>query len=571
MRRLVSALFGFFLSIAAFAQEERLQEFQSTILIDTSGLVTVSETIRYSTEISGKRGIIRSLPLSRLDNLGEEVKNEYSILSVKRDGNDSPYHTERENGHLSIYVGESSVYLDPGEYEYEITYSIPGQIRFFDTYDELYWNVNGTQWPFSVGKIRAEIFLPPGAELIQMACYTGQYGSTDQNCQSSSNGNLVTFEAGPLNPYENLSIAVGLSKGTIAPPPPPGFFQKIGYQVITGIMGLLILAYYLFTWSKYGIDPPKPTVIPNFDPPAGLSPASVGMMSKGYYWQDFVTASIVSLASKGYLRIEEKNKESLLGLFKQKEFELIKEKYPDSNLPKEEEKLLSLLFSSKDRITLNGKYDSTVEKAVQQFQSSLSSQWNPLIFKGFNLKFWILPFLLIAGYVVMLVMLEDYFVYGDKALLLVGFLGGNVILFLFYQWLIRKPAEEKLRLRAEIEGFKMYLSAAEEKMLQFSNPPEMTPEKFEKLLPYAMVLDVEEIWGEKFQNTLRRSSQNQEYHPTWYSGGMIQRAAFAHMLNSSLSNTISQSSHNPSSGGSSGSGGGGFSGGGGGGGGGGSW
>ncbi|HSF53979.1 MAG TPA: hypothetical protein VLA71_09520, partial [Algoriphagus sp.] len=74
-----------------------------------------------------------------------------------------------------------------------------------------------------------------------------------------------------------------------------------------------------------------------------------------------------------------------------------------------------------------------------------------------------------------------------------------------------------------------------------------------------------------FQNSLRMSTQNQEYRPTWYSGGMIQRATFAHMLNSSLSNTISQSSHKPSSSGSSGSGGGGFSGGGGGGGGGGSW
>ena len=569
MNRLPIFLLVFFQSLSVFSQEEKLQDFESIILIDTSGQITVSETIRYSTELSGKRGIIRSLPLTRLDNLGDEVRNDFSIVSVKRDGIDSPYHTERENGHLSIYVGESSVYLEPGEYEYEITYTIPDQIRFFEGYDELYWNVNGTQWPFSVGKISAEIFLPDGAELIQMACYTGQYGSTDQNCQSSENGKLITFEAGPLNPNENLSIAVGFTKGIIAPPPPPGFFQEYGYQLLTGILGLVLLGYYLFTWLKFGIDPPKPTVIPLFDPPAGLSPASVGMINKGFYWQDFVTASVVSLASKGYLRIEEQSKEFIFGLFKQKEFELIREKLPDSSLPKEEEKLLVSLFSVSSRIALNGKYDSTVESAVKQFHSSLGSQWNPLIFKGFNVKFWILPILLIAGYIVMLVMLEDYFVYREKALLLIGFLGGNIILFLVYQWLIRKPAEEKLKLRAEIEGFKMYLSAAEEKMLQFSNPPEMTPEKFEKLLPYAMVLDVEEIWGEKFQNILERSAQNQEYRPTWYSGGMIHRATFAHALNSSLSNTLSQSSHKPSS--SSGSGGGGFSGGGGGGGGGGSW
>lgn len=569
MKSLVFILLGFFLSLGAFAQEEKLREFNSEIRIDTSGLITVKETIIYSTELPGKRGIIRSLPLTRPNQDGNEVQNKFTIISVSKDGEKSPYHTERENGNLSIYVGDADVFLDPGVYEYEITYSIPGQIRFFEGYDELYWNVNGTQWPFSVGKISAEILLPPGAELIQKACYTGEYGSNEQNCQSSVDGNRITLEAGALNPYENLSVAIGFTKGIIAPPPPPGFFQLYGFQFLTALFGLILLGYYLFTWLKHGIDPPKPTVIPLFDPPASLSPASMGMVHKGFFWQDFVTASVVSLASKGYIRIEEQSKKSIFGLFKQKEFDLIRTKQSDESLPNEEQKLLTSLFPNQDRITLDGKYNPIVEKAVNSFKSSLNSQWNPLIYKGFNFKFWILPFLLVVGYIVMIVMLEEYFVFREKAPLIIGFLLGNLFLFLLYQWLIRKPAEQKLKLRSEIEGFKMYLSAAEEKLLQFSNPPEVTPEKFEKLLPFAMILDVEEIWGEKFENNLRMSAQRQEYHPTWYSGNMITRASFAHALNSSLSNTISQSSHQPSS--SSGSGGGGFSGGGGGGGGGGSW
>lgn len=569
MKSFAFFLFAFFLFGKLAAQSEKLEEFHSTISIDTSGQITVVEKIRYATEISGKRGIIRSLPLNGVDKDDREVKNDYSIISVKRDGEESKYRTERENGNLAIYVGESSVFLEPGVYEYEITYSLPEQIRFFDEYDEFYWNVNGTQWPFSIGKISAEIIFPEGTDIIQLACYTGQYGSTEQNCESSESGNSVSFTAASFSPGENLSIAIGFSKGVVAPPPPPTEFQQYGFQLITALFGLSLLGYYLFTWLNFGIDPPKPTVIPLFDPPAGLSPASVGMISKGFYWQDFITASIVSLASKGFLRIEENTKSTLFGLFKQKEFDLIREKMPDDSLPKEENKLLTSLFPTDERLTLDGKYNSTVSDAVQKFQSSLGNQWNPLIYKGFNVKFWIVPILLIIGYIVLIVNMEDYFVFDGKAPLLVGFIGGNIILFFLYQWLIRKPAQEKLKLRAEIEGFKMYMAAAEEKMLQFSNPPELTPEKFEKLLPYAMVLDVDEIWGEKFQKMLSMSSTAQQYHPTWYSGGMIQRVAFAHMLNSSLSNTISQSSHKPSSG--SGSGGGGFSGGGGGGGGGGSW
>ncbi len=54
------------------------------------------------------------------------------------------------------------------------------------------------------------------------------------------------------------------------------------------------------------MDPPKPVVIPQFSPPPdGLSPASVGMLYKGRFLDDLVTASIVNLSVKGYIRIEE--------------------------------------------------------------------------------------------------------------------------------------------------------------------------------------------------------------------------------------------------------------------------
>ena len=143
--------------------------------------------------------------------------------------------------------------------------------------------------------------------------------------------------------------------------------------------------------------------------------------------------------------------------------------------------------------------------------------------------------------------------------------------FLIYQYLIRKPAKEKLKIKSLIDGFKMYMSAAEEKQIAYFNPPELTPEIFEKLLPYAVVLGAEDVWGEKFQNLIDKSRIDQTYQPTWYTGGRIGNfSTFNHTLNSSLSNSLSKSATPPSSSGS-GSGGGGFSGGEGGGGGGGGW
>ena len=65
------------------------------------------------------------------------------------------------------------------------------------------------------------------------------------------------------------------------------------------------------------------------------------------------------------------------------------------------------------------------------------------------------------------------------------------LLYLLYAWLIVRPGERKLHYRSAVEGLKMYLDVAEEKQLQFFNPPTVTPQLFEELLPYAIAIDME--------------------------------------------------------------------------------
>jgi len=210
--------------------------------------------------------------------------------------------------------------------------------------------------------------------------------------------------------------------------------------------------------------------------------------------------------------------------------------------------------------------------AVTAFKASLRKQHHGLIYQGFNFKFWIAPILTIIAYVFLFVFLAAQYFQGENdGVIFAIFLVVNIAFFLIYQYLIRKPAKEKLKIKSLIDGFKMYMSAAEEKQIAYFNPPELTPEIFEKLLPYAVVLGAEDVWGEKFQNLIDKSLIDQTYQPTWYTGGRIGNfSTFNHTLNSSLSNSLSKSATPPSSSGS-GSGGGGFSGGGGGGGGGGGW
>ncbi|HBM77300.1 MAG TPA: hypothetical protein DD438_04260, partial [Verrucomicrobiales bacterium] len=144
----------------------------------------------------------------------------------------------------------------------------------------------------------------------------------------------------------------------------------------------------------------------------------------------------------------------------------------------------------------------------------------------------------------------------------------------FYQ-LIKAPTKLGQRVRDEIEGFRLYLSVAEEERLNLENPPEETPQLFERFLPYALALGCEQQWAEKFDGILQAAGVapgESSYGPSYYSGSSDSLSGAMNDLSGSFTGSLSSSASAPSSGGSGGGGGGGGgSGGGGGGGGGGGW
>ncbi|MBB6371951.1 DUF2207 domain-containing protein [Chryseobacterium shigense] len=606
---------------------EKIISFHSDIDVDENSGITVTENIKvYSLGNNIKRGIFRALPLSRnLNNKTQKVR--YNIISVKKNGENEDYHEETGDGYLKIYAGNKDVILDPGTYDYEIKYKTGNQIGFFDQYDEFYWNVNGTYWDFDADTISARVNLPAGAGIIQNSCYTGAYGSNSQNCISKIlSDNSIEWGASGLKANEGLTIAVGFKKGIMIPPPPPTFLEKYGILIVGCIVFLGLLLYLYSTWMKYGIDPESPTVYPQFNVPENLSPASLGYINSESFKNKYLTAAIVSLAVKGYVKIIEGEDSGVLGFFNTKTFTLKKLKPADESLPKEEINLLNSLFSEYgDSVKFDGKYNSKIETAVQNFKGTLSFLHDNFLNEGNNTTKLVLPWLIITivyglGLFISYTLLPEFErVFAGAALYFILFIALVVITFLMknaswkfliplpfvvilgvggiisaggggaenmnfnacyifyvlafsvmvvYQYLIRQPSKEKLRKKSLIDGFKMYMGAAENEQLKFHNPPQMTPQVFETLLPFAMVMGVDKIWGQKFDDLLKNTAA--EYHNTWYYGGVMNHYAFANTLNSSLTQSIQSASTKPSSS-SSGSGGGGFSGGGGGGGGGGGW
>jgi len=557
--------------LAAFAQSERIIAFHTDLTVAADGRLTVKEDIRIHAEgVEFKRGIVRRLPMSFTDHNGRTHRVKYEYSEVLMGGQESPHHTAEEGDDFVLYVGDKDVYLQPGDYQYRITYTTEGQVGFYPDFDEIYWNVNGNGWNFGVDSISALIHLPEAAQVRQTACYTGVAGSTEHACSDSIiDGHTVRFTGRALGYYEGLTVAVGFQKGVVAEPPPPTFFERYALGLVGGGITLLLLLYYFITWFRHGRDPDSPVVIPLFEPPDGLSPASAGMVMNGSADNSLITPAMIALAVKGYIRISEEKEKMLLGLITKETYTIEKLK-PGSGLPREEQELLNHMFGSgSDSFEITGSYDPSVQSMASAFRGKLRDQWSGFISKGNNWKFWLLAlFTLIVGVIALLVLHASFD--GDYDLLFFGgFVAANLILFFTYARLIRKPSIEKLALRAKLKGFKMYLSTAEEKQLQYFNPPAMTPEVFEKYLPYAIAFGVEEIWGERFQDLIARAVVNPSYRPGWYNGSIGNFGSFSSHLNSSFGSSVSSSSTPPSS--SGGSGGGGSSGGGGGGGGGGGW
>jgi uncharacterized membrane protein len=141
-------------------------------------------------------------------------------------------------------------------------------------------------------------------------------------------------------------------------------------------------------------------------------------------------------------------------------------------------------------------------------------------------------------------------------------------------FLIAAPTLEGAKVLSRIEGFLLYLTTAETNRLNFRDAPEMTEELYERYLPYAAGLGVEEPWSAAYSAHLSRTAPDveREYRPQWYDSrrwrqGSLTQATAASMA--AVSAAMASSMPQPKS--SSGSSGGGFSGGGGGGGGGGGW
>jgi uncharacterized membrane protein len=160
------------------------------------------------------------------------------------------------------------------------------------------------------------------------------------------------------------------------------------------------------------------------------------------------------------------------------------------------------------------------------------------------------PFFLAEIYVFVIIGMEIGFL---SVLLILSILVMNI---LFYEWM-KAPTLFGREIMDKIEGFKMYLSVAEGSRLILRGAPEKNIGLYEKYLPYAIAMDVENAWTRQFNNVIEQISFKSGYRPEWYQSNHSFNVANVNLIIGSLGSALSLASSS-----SSGSRGGGFSGGG---------
>ena len=546
-------------SLAAGAVE-RVVDFHSAIEIAADGVLTVRE--RIVVEAEGReirRGIFRDFPTDYRDRFGSRVSVPFEVLKVTRDGLPEPYALEHLSNGQRIRIGSSNVLLRHGPHAYEITYRTARQIGHFPDHDELYWNVNGNGWRFSFDHISAEVLLPkpvPAAELRAEA-YTGPPGARGRAYQSFIRDGAVGFTStGSLPRDEGMSIVVSFPKGIVSQ---PGFFRRAGWffsqnqGALAGMLGFaLMLAFLCWRWLEVGMDPEPGPRFPRYAAPKGMSPAAVRFVDRQGYDDRCFSCALLGLASRGYMKIADQNQDFLLTPTGQN-VEIL-----------EGERSVTPL-ASRAR-TVSKTYDTLVESVRANHARELALLYEEKAFSR-NVGSLAIGILLGAATIGLMFVLDA----GVGVLLLLSLLIA-LTLFAFYRWLPAYSASGR-KLEDEIEGLRQYLGVAERDELSRQKAPPKTPEQFSKFLPYAVALDVEKTWADRFTIALGSAAVAQAVSG-WYDGGTggsgFSASSFTSSV-SSLGETISSAASPPgsSSGGSGGGGGG--SGGGGGGGGGGGW
>ncbi|HTU35919.1 MAG TPA: DUF2207 domain-containing protein [Candidatus Acidoferrum sp.] len=581
------ALFFVAFAVPAAARQLVIKNFDEQVRVHRDSSIDVTENIQTQFIGGPWHGIYRTIPIQYQGPGGFNYTLFIENVSAREpDGK----HLRVEQSHhgpnleFKIYVPNA----DNSTQTIVLHYRVLNALRFFTDHDELYWNVTGQEWDAPIESASAGIELPEGAAGVHAVAYTGVLNSRTQQAEVRVNANLVqVYSSTPLGYRQGLTVVVGFDKGLVHQPTLSeriGQFLRSNWPLLVFPIGAFLIMFWV--WWTRGRDPQHDAITVQYDPPGKLTPAECGTLIDDDVAMRDITATLVDLAVRGYLVIEEKNQSGMLGLTHHRDYVFHLKKPADQwqDTRPHERAMLSALFYDGD-IPANsttpasgpagasaaldsGQPETSV--ALSQLQNHFYQQLPPirdcvfdaLVMDGYYLH---RPDTVRQGYIGGGFLIGLLIIFGGNwwatqsgmsglTWIVAGILCGAVICG--FGWFMPARTITGAQTYAKVLGFEQFLGRVEKDRIKRL---ENAPATFEKYLPYAMALRVDKKWVKAFDGIAMQP-------PQWYQGAAYTGAFQPFFLVAALDSMSAQAgtvmASSPRSSGVSGFGGGGGAGGG---------
>jgi Predicted membrane protein (DUF2207) len=494
----------------------RVTDFKDTISIAPDGTALVSEKITLA--FAGEwHGIHRTIPVEYPGPHGTNYTLFLNVMSVTDENGSKLKYDSSKSGatrDLKIYI--------PGAVDttriVNIDYSVRNGVRFFDSsgdstgdsYAEFYWNVTGNDWPVPIDHASAFVTLPENAAGgLRAQAFTGAYGSRQSEATADVKGADVLFETThPLPMRGGVTIDIYIPQGVLKP---PSALTKLGWFLGSNpilFLPLLTLAVMFGLWYSVGRDPdPGVSVAPQYEPPKGICPAEAGTLIDDTIHPRDITSTIVDLAVRGYIKIEEKVDTFLVFHHKDYLFHLLKprEQWGPDLTPHERVMLENIfLGGAETRLSsLKNRFYTVIPVVRQDIMLGLKNKGiytlDPESANGYSI---------VAGVAIAILVVAVQVMGWMNLFNSIPLLIGSVLVSALFWWLFARQMTAKTvagaRTRIAVLGFQEFMNRVDADRIK-----RMPPDTFEKFLPYAMALGVEHHWAQAFDGIIKDP-------PSWY-------------------------------------------------------
>ena len=491
---------------------EHIESFDVDAVINTDGTVDLSESIEYDFGPLERHGIYRNIPYTYINDRNEKYRfNIDNIVVTDENDQDYNFQDSKANDELSLKIGDANSTVN-GIHTYVISYHLKGALFYFSDHDEFFWNITGNGWGIPINEVNVKVTLPEGQIYteIPLKCFTGAYGSTEENCQIQQQGGVITIQAQSLGAYEGLTIVVGFPKGIVAELPAQkviNFRDTLLGKILFALAIIGALFWYLVypiwiavKWYRYGRDPDvgyAPTAY--FDAPEtksgrSLTPAETGTLRDEMVNLRDVLATVVDLARRGHITINEKKKDD----FWLQKNDTGSKKEPIVSLNNFEIKLLTDLFPPDKKTTeirLKDKSLVTTVAAIEKmiYEGLVADGFFPKNPQSIRTFYALIGVLGVMSFNLQLALSAFIFGRAMPRKTLFGAQQGNKAKGLFH---FLKSQERQIAFEAK-------------KNPEFKDKQVL----FEKFLSYAIAFGVEKIWMERFKDiNLKQPEWYQTYH-----------------------------------------------------------